>query len=229
MRAPSIPPAPELARRDFIKVGALAGGGLLVGTFLRWGNSSARAQPAPADSAPFVPNAFVSIASDGAVTLIAPNSEMGQGAKTALPMIVAEELDVPWGQVTVTQGDLNPAYGRQAAVGSGSTPGNYGALRRAGATARAMLVAAAAQTWSVSANECVTAGGSVIHRASNRRLAYGELAAKAATLPVPAEVPLKDPKDFKLVGTRVPGVDNLKIVTGQALFGIDQKLDRKST
>ncbi len=224
MSVPSPSVAPVLDRRGFIKIGALAGGGLLVGTYFRFGAASALAETAPAAVASFAPNAFISIAANGTVTLIAPNSEMGQGAKTALPMIIAEELDVPWDKVTISQGDLNPAYGRQAAVGSGSTPGNYGPLRQAGATARAMLVEAAAQTWGVPAAECTTENGAVLHRASGRHLGYGELAAKAATLPVPADVALKDPNDFKLLGTRVPGVDNEKIVTGQALFGIDQTL-----
>jgi isoquinoline 1-oxidoreductase beta subunit len=224
MSAPSPSAAPVLDRRGFIKISALAGGGILVGTYFRFGAASALAETAPAAAANFAPNAFISIAANGTVTLIAPNSEMGQGAKTALPMIIAEELDVPWDKVTISQGDLNPAYGRQAAVGSGSTPGNYGPLRQAGATARAMLVEAAAQTWGVPAAECTTENGAVLHRASGRHLGYGELAAKAATLPVPADVTLKDPNDFKLLGTRVPGVDNEKIVTGQALFGIDQTL-----
>ena len=130
----------------------------------------------------------------------------------------------PWEQVTITQGDLNPAYGRQTSVGSQSTPSNFLPLRRAGATARAMLVQAAAQTWGVPASECTTEAGTVIHRASNRRATYGELATKAASLTPPANVPLKDPKDFKLLGTRVPGVDNPKIVTGAPLFGIDVQL-----
>jgi len=139
-------------------------------------------------------------------------------------MIVAEELDVAWEQVTIVQGDLNPAYGRQASVGSGSTPGNYMPLRLAGATARAMLVAAAAQTWGVPASECTTERSAVIHAASKRRATYGELSTKAATLTPPANAPLKDPKDFKLIGTRVSGVDNQKVVTGAPLFGIDVKL-----
>jgi isoquinoline 1-oxidoreductase subunit beta len=213
----------NLGRRDFLKVGALAGGGLVVGTYLGWGNAL-EAADAPATSGVFAPNAFITIAPNGAVTLIAPNSEMGQGAKTALPMIIAEELDVAWEQVTVKQGDLNPAYGGQFAVGSGSTPSNYTPLRQAGATARAMLVEAAAQTWNVPASDCTTEKGAVLHKATNRRLTYGELTTKAATLPVPSGVALKDPKDFKLLGTRVAGVDNPKIVTGAPLFGIDQKL-----
>ncbi|HEX3866697.1 MAG TPA: molybdopterin cofactor-binding domain-containing protein [Gemmatimonadaceae bacterium] len=213
-----------LDRRGFIKVSALAGGGLLVGTYLRFGTASAFAETAPAAAPDFAPNAFISIASSGAVTIIAPNSEMGQGIKTSLPMIVAEELDVAWSQVTIVQGDLNPAYGRQMSVGSGSTVGNVGALRRAGATARAMLIAAGAATWGVPASECTTNKSFVLHARSKRRLGYGELATKAATMPAPTDAPLKDPTDFTLIGTRVPGVDNPKIVSGAPLFGIDVKL-----
>jgi len=211
-------------RRGFIKVSALAGGGLLLGTYLRVGPASALAEAGPAAAGDFAPNAFISIASSGAVTIIAPNSEMGQGIKTSLPMIVAEELDVAWEQVTIVQGDLNPAYGRQASVGSGSTVGNYAALRRAGAAARAMLIGAAAERWGVSPAECTTDKSFVIHAGSKRRASYGELAAKAATMPTPTDVPLKGVKDFKLLGTRVAGVDNPKIVTGAPLFGIDVKL-----
>src|SRR6185437_11802743 len=211
-------------RRAFIKVSALVGGGLLVGTYLRFGAASAFADAVPGSAETFEPNAFISIAPSGAVSIIAPNSAMGQGIKTGLPMIVAEELDVPWEQVTIVQGDLNPAYGRQFSVGSGSTIANFVSLRRAGATARAMLVAAAAETWGVSSAECATDRGAVVHASSKRRATYGELAAKAATLTPPADAPLKDSKDFKLLGTRVPGVDNQKIVTGQPLFGIDVKL-----
>ena len=216
--------SPVVDRRHFIKVSALAGGGLLVGTYLRLGDSIAYAATPPATAGEFAPNAFVSIAPNGAVSIIAPNSEMGQGIKTGLPMIVAEELDVAWDQVNVVQGDLNPAYGRQTSVGSGSTIANYTPLRNAGATARAMLVMAAAQTWGVPESECTTEQGTVVHTRSKRRAKYGDLVAKAATLTPPANVPLKDPKDFKLLGTRVPGVDNQKVVTGAPLFGIDVKL-----
>jgi isoquinoline 1-oxidoreductase beta subunit len=215
--------AATVDRRAFIKVSALAGGGLLVGTYLRFGPAAAFAEGVPA-AENFTPNAFISISSSGAVSIIAPNSEMGQGIKTSLPMIVAEELDVPWEQVTIVQGDLNPAYGRQMSVGSQSTPTNYAPMRRAGATARAMLVAAAAQTWGVSPAECSTDKGAVIHASTKRRATYGDLAAQASTLEPPADAPLKDPKDFKLIGTRVPGVDNKKIVMGAPLFGIDVKL-----
>lgn len=214
-----------LDRRAFLKASALAGGGLLVGTYIRFGESTAyAAESLHSGAEPFAPNAFISIASTGVVTIIAPNSEMGQGIKTGLPMIVAEELDVPWEKVTVVQGDLNPAYGRQTSVGSGSTIANYTPLRRAGASARAMLITAAAQTWGVPSGECTTDKGAVMHAPSKRRATYGELAAKAATVaPIP-DAPLKDPKTFKLLGTRIAGVDNQKIVTGAPLFGIDVKL-----
>lgn len=224
MSTPSPLSAASLDRRDFLRVTALAGGGLLVGTYLRLGAAEAIAPAASGPAGEFAPNAFIRISPSGAVSLIAPNSEMGQGAKTALPMLVAEELDVAWTSVTVTQGDLNPAYGRQFAVGSQSTVANFTPLRQAGATARAMLIEAAAQTWGVPAGECTTANGEVIHPSTNRRIGYGALTAKASTLAVPSGVPLKDPKDFKLVGTRVPGVDARRIVTGEPLFGLDQKL-----
>ena len=208
-----------LDRRQFIKISALTGGGLLVASALD------AAEPfVVAPIADFAPNVFVSIAPSGAVTLIAPNSEMGQGIKTSLPMIIAEELDVAWEQVTVVQGDLNPAYGRQFSVGSGSTVANYVAMRRAGAAARAVLVEAAAQSWNVSASECTTADGVVMHAASNRKATYGALATKAAQLPAPANVTLKDPSTFTLLGTRIAGVDNRQIVKGAPLFGIDVTL-----
>jgi isoquinoline 1-oxidoreductase beta subunit len=211
-------------RRAFIKAGTLAGGGLLVGTYLRFGHSTAWAETLPVEAAAFTPNAFITITPAGAISIIAPNSEMGQGIRTSLPLIVAEELDVPWEQVAVVQGDLNAAYGRQMSVGSMSTPTNFAPLRRAGATARAMLIEAAAQTWGVPASECGTEKGAVIHSASKRRATYGDLATKAGTIAPPANAPLKDPRDFKLLGTRVPGVDNQKIVTGAPLFGIDVKV-----
>jgi isoquinoline 1-oxidoreductase beta subunit len=224
MTRTSNPPSQTVDRRSLIKAGALVGGGLLIGTYFPFGPDDAFAESAPAAAGDFAPNAFISIAPSGVVTIIAPNSEMGQGIKTGLPMIVAEELDVEWNQVTVVQGDLNPAYGRQMSVGSGSTIASYSGLRTAGATARAMLIAAAADTWGVPGSECTTDRSFVMHAASKRRASYGELATKAATLPAPTGVPLKDPGNFTLLGTRVPGVDNAKIVTGAPLFGIDVRL-----
>ena len=220
--------ASSMDRRQFIKISALAGGGLLVASGFDSAEHLAVSQAAPtsglAPVADFAPNVFVSIAPSGVVTLIAPNSEMGQGIKTSLPMIIAEELDVKWEQVIVVQGDLNPAYGRQFSVGSGSTVANFVAMRRAGAAARAVLVEAAAQEWNVNASDCTTADGVVTHAASKRTATYGALATKAAQLPAPANVTLKDPSTFKLLGTRIAGVDNRKIVKGAPLFGIDVKL-----
>ena len=153
------------------------------------------------------------------------NPEIGQGVKTSFPMIIAEELDADWAKVIVEQSKIDAAvYGRQFAGGSRSIPTNWEVLRRAGATARAMLVSAAAKEWGVAEAECTTQASTVIHKASNRKLGYGELATKAAALPVPDEksLKLKDRKDFKLLGKRVTGVDNRLVVTGQPLFGIDQ-------
>jgi len=214
----------QIDRREFIKISGLVGGGLLVASALDTAEAMASSTAALAPAADFAPNVFVSIAPSGAVTLVAPNSEMGQGIKTSLPMIIAEELDVAWEQVTVVQGDLNPAYGRQFSVGSGSTVANYMAMRRAGAAARAVLVEAAAQEWNVPASECTTAAGMVMHVASNRKASYGALATKAAQLTPPVNLTLKDPSTFKLLGTRIAGVDNRKIVKGEPLFGIDVKL-----
>ena len=217
-----------VSRRAFLKSSSLAGGGLLLGCYLSLRNSASAADPVSnpviTPATEFSPNAFIHILPDGAITLYAKNPEIGQGVKTSLPMIVAEELDVPWESVTVRQGDLNPAFGGQGAGGSSSVSGNYDTLRRMGATARAMLVSAAALTWGVPETECSTENGAVIHKPSGRRIPYGQLVAKAATLPVPdpRSIPLKDPRDFKILGRRIPGVDNQKLVTGQPLFGIDQ-------
>jgi len=208
-----------LDRRDFLKVTAVAGGGLLIGTWM-----APRAASAAPGAVTFEPNVFIRITPDGVVTLISKNPEIGQGVKTSLPMLVAEELDVPWESVRVEQAMSDRArYGSQSAGGSTATPGHYDMMRQTGAAARHMLVAAAAATWGVPAAECTTGGGSVHHHASRRMLRYGELTARAATMPAPvlADVKLKDPKDFKIVGTRVPGVDNPAIVRGRPLFGID--------
>jgi isoquinoline 1-oxidoreductase beta subunit len=216
------------SRRDFIRKSMIAGGGLALGLYLDTaGEALAQTKrPAGARSGEFRPNLYIRISSDGKVTLVSKQPEMGQGVKTSLPMVIAEELEVAWKDVVIVQGDLDSAYGRQVAGGSTSTPTNYEDFRRLGATARTMLVEAAALTWGVPAGECFAADNAVHHRPSKRKLGYGALAAKAATLPVPAEsaVVLKNPDAYKLVGTRVGGVDNAAVVTGKPIFGSDLQL-----
>lgn len=217
-----------VGRRDFLKLSALAGGGLVIGYYMNSSTTAFAADLATTAAAgEFKPNAFIRIAPSGVVTLISKQPEIGQGIKTSLPMIIAEELEVSWKDVVIEQADLNQAlYGSQSAGGSRSTPTNYDNFHKLGAAARAVLIEAAAQTWGVPASECVAEASAVHHRASKRALKYGELVAKASTLTVPAldAVKLKDPKDYKLLGKRIGGVDNPKLVTGQPLFGIDTKL-----
>lgn len=211
-------------RRAFLRVTALTGGGLMLGTYLRPAEVLAESLGATAIAADFVPNAFIRITPSGVITIMSKNPEIGQGIRTMLPMLIAEELDVDWKDVRVEQADNNAAkYGRQFAGGSNATPSNYDEHRRMGAAGRQLMVAAAAQRWGVPAADLTTASGRVHHRASNRSLGYGELATAAATMTPPdlKTVTLKAPKDFKIIGKRIPGVDNHKIVTGKPLFGID--------
>ncbi len=172
-------------------------------------------------------NSFVRIAPDNTVTLFSKGPEIGQGIKTAFGLIIAEELDADWNTVKVDQAPINPkVYGYQGAGGSTSIPRGWDQLRQAGATARAMLIAAAAQQWKVPATECSTNASCVIHTSSGRKLTYGSLATAAANQPVPdaTKVPLKARADYKLLGKRYTGVDNLKVVTGKPLFGIDVQM-----
>jgi len=210
-----------LGRRSFLKLTGLAGGGLALAFYLEGGTQSLAAQA----SGEFAPNGFIHISPDGSILIYSKNPEIGQGIKTAFPMIIAEELDADWEDVRVEQAPIDQAvYGRQAAGGSRSIPSGWDQMRQAGAVARAMLVAAAAQEWGVPVSECRTEKSTVIHSGSGRRLGYGELANRAAALPVPdpKSLTLKKRADYKLLGTRVTGVDNYKLVTGQPLFGIDQ-------
>ena len=210
----------SIDRRDFVKIGALTGAGLLIGIRL-----PVREAPSAVPVTPLQPNAFLRIGTDGSVTIWLGRSDMGQGVRTSLPMIVAEELDADWKRVTVLQGDAHPnAFGRMMTVGSSSVRnGAWMPLRSAGAAAREMLVSAAATRLAVPVAELTTSKGVVHHPASRRSIPYGELAEAAAALPVPAEPKLKDPKAFSLIGTRVPLVDTEAKVTGAAKFGIDAR------
>lgn len=214
-----------LDRRSFLRVSAVAGGGLLLSTYFE--PTKELLAEAGADAAEFSPYPFIRIGADGAVTIINKNPEIGQGIKTMFPMVIAEELDVDWKSVKVEQAITDQAkFGSQFVGGSSSTPNNYENLRRVGAAGRQLFVAAAAQTWGVPESECTTASGTVFHKGSGRKLGYGALTAKAATLtpPDPTTVKVKDPKDFKIIGTRVKNVDCADIVVGKPLFGIDVTL-----
>ncbi len=213
-------------RREFLRATGLAGGGLILGCALRPA-LAATSPGAPAAQTPWAPNVFLRIGPDDRVLIYSKGPEIGQGIKTSFAMIIAEELDADWSQVQVEQAPVDPAlYGPQGAGGSRSIPNNWDLLRRAGALARAMLVSAAAQQWAVPALECTTARSVVTHAASGRSATYGQLASAAAALPTPdpASIALKARQEYRLLGQRVGGVDNARVVTGQPLFGIDQRL-----
>lgn len=216
---PMIGVSSDLSRRGFIRLAGGAGVGLVL--------AIGSAHPAAAQanvSAPFAPSAYVRIAPDGKIMLFAKNPEIGQGVKTSFALILAEELDADWADVSVEQSSVDATrYGLQSAGGSRSIPTNWMTLRQAGAGARAMLLAAAAQRWNVPVAELTTTASTVRHAPSNRSTGYGTLADAAAQMPLPdpAALKLKDRDAFALLGKRHGGVDNHRIVTGQPLFGID--------
>ncbi len=207
----------SMTRREFIQVATAAGGGFLLALQLPF-RDTLLAADAPAG---FVPNFWLRIDPDGVVTVTVHRSELGQGARTALPMIVAEELEADWSKIRIEQAVADPKYGSMTTGGSSSVRTSWEKLRKAGATAREMLIEAAAQTWNVDRTACRAREGTVVHLPTGRKLGYGELAARAATLPPPENPPLKDPRDFRILGTRVPRLDLPEKVNGSAQFGID--------
>jgi isoquinoline 1-oxidoreductase beta subunit len=227
-----------IARRSFLKVTATGAGGVLIGLVVeplsaqqgrgadkggRGGGGGGFGGP---QAAPKVEN-YIKVNADGSVTIMAKNPEVGQGVRTMLPMLIAEELDVDWKDVKIEQTDFDPTkYNGQLAGGSTATPQNWTPMRQVGAMARAMFVTAAAQQWNVPESELTTGSGKVYHKASNRTLSYGQLAAKVATMtpPEPASVKFKDPKDYKIIGKVTRNNDIMAIVTGKPLFGIDQSV-----
>lgn len=213
-------------RRSFMKVSGLVSGGILIGFNLFTACKEKAEVPVDIAQLDFKDfNAFIKIADNGMVTIFSPNPEIGQGVKTAMPMIIAEELDVPWKNVYVEQAPLDTKnFSRQVAGGSQSIRAGWDALRQTGATARQMLINAAAAKWDIDASECKTLDGFVISP-DGTKLGYGELVTDAAQLEVPTEVTLKEPKDFKIIGTDTKNVDIDKIVTGKPLYGYDYKED----
>ncbi len=214
----------KVNRRDFMKVSALTSGGMLIGFNLFTACKPEAKPPTDIENLNFRDfNAFIKIAENGYVTLMSPNPEIGQGVKTSMPMIVAEELDVKWENVIVEQAPLDTeSYSRQVAGGSQSIRYGWDSLRETGAAAKYMLIAAAAKKWGVDPTQCSATEG-VITGPDGSTLGYGEVAMEAAQMEVPEDVKLKEPKDYKIIGTEVRNVDLQKIVTGQPLFGLDYK------
>jgi isoquinoline 1-oxidoreductase beta subunit len=224
-RAAGSLPANALSRRRFLQTGAAAGGGLMLGLHLPFAKDAA--QVAGPDA--FAPNAFIRIGTDGQVVLIMPYVEMGQGTYTSIPMLIAEELEVDLAQVRLEHAPpneklyANPLLGVQATGNSNAMRGAWQPLRQAGAVARTILIAAAAKRWNVAPASCRAQGGEVIHAASGKRSKYGELAADAAGMPVPANVVLKQPQDFTLIGRPAKRLDTPAKVNGTAVYGIDAR------
>jgi isoquinoline 1-oxidoreductase beta subunit len=217
----------NVSRRSFLKTGALMGGGLMLGFSLPLRNSLRAASGQSTSS--FAPNAFIRIGADDGVTIIVNKSEMGQGVYTSLPMLIAEELEVDWSKIRVEPAPVDPAYnhtewGIQGTGGSTSVWSEWERLRKAGATARTMLVKAAADIWKVDPASCQAEKGFVIHSPTRRKISYGRLVEKASQMEPPPNVPLKEPKDFKIIGKARRRIDTPDKTNGKAIFGIDAKV-----
>lgn len=210
-------------RRDFMKLATVAGGGFLLG--FHWNSSDASTMEvidniALSEGERF--NSYLAISPDDVITIFSPNPELGQNIKTSFPMIVAEELDADWSKVKVLQAPLDPQrFDRQVTGGSGAIPHSWERLRKAGATARHMMIEAASKKWNVPASSLTAENGYVLHKESGRKLSYGALSTDASKMPVPQEVKLKDLKDFKLIGKPIRNVDNHEMLTGKPLYGLD--------
>ncbi|MEM6726527.1 MAG: molybdopterin cofactor-binding domain-containing protein, partial [Bacteroidota bacterium] len=210
-------------RRSFFKTAALTGGGMVLGfSFFASCKITPEQEALGLPDEWFEINGFLKIGDNGLVTIMSPNPEIGQNVKTSMPMIIAEELDAKWANVVVEQAPLNTEiFTRQLAGGSQSIRQGWESLRMAGATARRMLIESAAKAWEVPVGEITTNEGTLLHEASGQTATYGEMASGAVGIEIPEEIPLKDPKDFKIIGTPTLNVDGKKIVTGQPLFGLD--------
>lgn len=218
----------KIDRRSFLKVSTLAGGGMMLSFSWLAGCKPTEEELLTMPKEWFKINSYIKIGENGAVTLFNPNPEFGSNVKTSLPMILADELDVDWKNVFVEQADFYPErFDRQFTGGSNGIRSGWKPLRSAGATARQMIVNAAAQTWNVSAGEITTSAGTVEHKASGKKAGYGEMASLAGTLEAPAEetIKLKEIQDFKIIGNSKKNVDGQKIVTGKPLFALDHKVD----
>ncbi|MBS1543191.1 MAG: xanthine dehydrogenase family protein molybdopterin-binding subunit [Bacteroidetes bacterium] len=209
------------SRRNFLKLTAAAGGGLMLGfTWSMKAMADSVDGLAPAGELTF--NSYLAISPDDIITIYSPNPELGQNIKTSFPMIVADELDADWSKVKVVQAALDTKkYERQLTGGSGAVPHSWERLRKAGATARQMLMEAGAKRWNTSIDNVTTDNGFVVNKSNGQKLTYGALATDAAKVAIPADVKLKDRKDFKLIGKFVRGVDNKAMITGKPLFGLD--------
>ena len=216
MSTMATPELKGLNRREFVAAGIAAGVGLVVGFYLPHRRGASQEA--------FSPNAYLRITPDNKITIVVARSEMGQGVRTALPMILAEELEADWKHIEIEQAGASTLYGDQTTGGSASVRTTWDPMRKSGAAAREMLISAAALTWGVPRSSCAAQNGNIVHGASKRQLSYGDLAAKAATLPVPTDAPLKQSKDYKIVGQSLARVDTPSKVKGDAVFGIDFRM-----